>query len=199
VKKKGIAFFDFDGTITFKDTLLEIIRFHKGSGGLYAGLLKISPWLLAMKLKIVSNQAAKEQLLAHSFKGLSCEDFQKVCDAFIKTELPKLIRSAALEKIKQFQKQDIPVVIVSASAENWLEGWCKEYNLICIASQLEKKDNTITGKISGKNCYGEEKVNRIKEKFNLAEYENIYCFGDTKGDKQMLSLATFVFYKPFRN
>lgn len=199
MKKKGIAFFDFDGTITFKDTLLEIIKFHRGAGRLYAGLLKISPWLLAMKLKIVSNQAAKEQLLTHFFKDLSFEDFQKVCDSFAKIHLPQLIRPTALEKIRQLQKQDIPVVIVSASAENWLKSWCNDYGLICIATQLEKKDNFLTGKIAGKNCYGEEKVNRIKEKFNLDDYENIYCFGDTKGDKPMLSLATLGFYKPFRN
>lgn len=199
MKKKGIAFFDFDGTITFKDTLLEIIKFHRGAGRLYAGLLKISPWLLAMKLKIVSNQAAKEQLLTHFFKDLSFEDFQKVCDSFAKIHLPQLIRPTALEKIRQLQKQDIPVVIVSASAENWLKSWCNDYGLICIATQLEKKDNILTGKIAGKNCYGEEKVKRIKEKFNLDDYENIYCFGDTKGDKPMLSLATLGFYKPFRN
>lgn len=198
MKKKGIAFFDFDGTITFKDTLLEIIKFHRGARGLYTGLLKISPWLVAMKLKMVTNQAAKERLLTHFFKDLSIGDFQNICDEFTNSYLPRLIRPAALEKIKQLQERDIPVVIVSASAENWLQGWCNQYGLICIATKMETKGNILTGKIAGKNCYGEEKVTRIREMFNLAEYENIYCFGDTKGDKPMLSLATSSFYKPFR-
>ncbi len=37
-----IAFFDFDGTITRKDTLFEIIRYQKGPLALYAGMLLLS-------------------------------------------------------------------------------------------------------------------------------------------------------------
>ena len=66
---KKIAFFDFDGTITTHDTLLEFIRFCKGSAGLYAGFLCKSPWIVAHKAKIISNQSAKEQVLRFFFRG----------------------------------------------------------------------------------------------------------------------------------
>jgi phosphoserine phosphatase len=29
-------------------------------------------------------------------------------------------------------------------------------------------------------------------------YDEVYAYGDTKGDKPMLELATFKFYRPFR-
>jgi phosphoserine phosphatase len=67
-----------------------------------------------------------------------------------------------------------------------------------IASRMEVKDEMITGKIDGRNCHGEEKKRRIQEAFDLSAYQEIYCYGDTKGDKPMLSLATSAFYKPFR-
>jgi HAD superfamily hydrolase (TIGR01490 family) len=199
VKKKAIAFFDFDGTITFKDTLFEIITFQNGKAGLYRGLLAVSPWLLAMKLKIITNQVAKERLLSYFFKGMPAKDFQHLCDRFSGERLPALIRPGAFREIERLKKEDIPVVIVSASPENWISGWCKENNLICIATRLEETGNILTGKIAGKNCHGMEKVRRIREKFDLSAYTDIFCFGDTKGDKPMLSLATFAYYKPFRS
>ena len=48
-----------------------------------------------------------------------------------------------------------------------------------------------------KNCYGIEKVNRINEVINLKEYLNIYAYGDSNGDKQMLKIATHAYYKYF--
>jgi len=97
------------------------------------------------------------------------------------------------------KKEEVTVVVVSASPENWISGWCKENNLVCIATRLEETDNILTGRIAGKNCYGIEKVSRIREKFDLSAYTDIFCFGDTKGDKPMLSLATSAYYKPFRS
>lgn len=197
--RASIAFFDFDGTITFKDTLFEIIKYQKGSRALYAGLVKISPWLVAMKLKIISNTAAKQKMLSYFFGDMPLDVFQTGCENFISEKLPDLIRQNALEKIKEYQQKDIPIVVVTASAENWVAAWCKAQNIACIATKLEVKHAKITGKIHGRNCYGEEKVRRIKEAYDLEEYNEIFCYGDTKGDKPMLSLATFAYYKPFRN
>ncbi len=36
------------------------------------------------------------------------------------------------------------------------------------------------------------------EHWNLKEYEEIYVYGDSSGDKPMMELATKSFYKPFR-
>lgn len=197
--KKGIAFFDFDGTITTRDTLLEIIKFQKGEFEFYRGFLLLSPYLVAMKLKILSNQAVKEKVLRYFFKGMSAEQFQKKCTEFSEKVLPNLIRSGALEMIDELRQKNFDIIIVSASPNNWFEDWCKKNHVQYISTKLEVINGKITGNINGKNCHGEEKVNRIKQCYNLAEYETIYCFGDTKGDKPMLKLATHAVYRPFRN
>jgi phosphoserine phosphatase len=56
----------------------------------------------------------------------------------------------------------------------------------------------ITGKIKGKNNHGEQKAMNIRELWNLNEYEEIYAYGDSPGDRPMMDLATKSFYKPFR-
>jgi phosphatidylglycerophosphatase C len=67
-----------------------------------------------------------------------------------------------------------------------------------IATRLEVKNNQLTGNIYECNCHGEEKVRRIMQNFRLTEYDTILAYGDSSGDKPMLSLATAPHYKPFR-
>lgn len=195
---RSIAFFDFDGTITTKDTLLEIFKYRHGKTKFYLGFLLNSPFLVAYKAGIISNQLAKERTLKHFFGGMKADDFNGFCEQFAREIIPSLIRKKALKEIDQLKQAGAEVVIVSASPENWLQPWCTTLNLPLLATQLEVNNNKITGKIKGINCHGEEKARRIKEVYDLSAYKEIYCYGDTSGDKPMLSLATHAFYQPFR-
>ena len=195
---RKIAFFDFDGTITSKDTMLEVIKYQKGKAGFYAGFFFNLPLMIALKLNVVSSQFAKEKMLAYFFRGMEEEEFQSACDLFSTCELAAMIRPAAITEIEKLKKAGFKIVVVSASAENWVKKWCRDAGVELISSRLEVKDGLITGKLRGLNCNGEEKAVRIQSAYNLSEYDEIYCYGDTKGDQQMLALATKAFYKPFR-
>jgi HAD superfamily hydrolase (TIGR01490 family) len=195
--KKRIAFFDFDGTITQKDTLLEFIKYSKGELGFYFGFLINSPYLIAYKLKIISNQKAKEKVLRFFFRRTPLEQFQQQCNDFTENKLPDLIRPKATEEIKKLQSIGAELVIVSASPQNWIAAWAESLQLKLIATRLEIRNQKITGKIEGLNCHGEEKVRRIKELYSLADYDEIYTYGDSKGDRPMLQLGTASFFRPF--
>jgi phosphatidylglycerophosphatase C len=193
-----IAFFDFDGTITTKDTLLEFIRFYKGSFRFYMGFLIYSPYLVAYKLKIIPNYVAKQKMIQFFFKGESIENFAMQCTSFSQKILPALIRPKAMREVELLKRKDVTIVIVSASAENWIKDWADKNGLHLLGTRLETDGKQITGKFNGKNCYGNEKVCRIQERYNLADYAEILCYGDSAGDKEMLQLGTFRFYQPFR-
>lgn len=195
---KRIAFFDFDGTITTKDSLLEFIKFYKGTGFFYFGFLLYSPYVVAYKLGIIPNYVAKQKVLQFFFKGDSMEQFTAGCKKFAQTVLPSLVRPKALKEIERLKALDTTIVVVSASAENWISDWTAQNGLNLIGTLLETGNGKITGKINGKNCYGDEKASRIKAQYNLIDYAEVYCYGDSGGDKAMLQLADFRFYKPFR-
>ena len=195
---KPIAFFDFDGTITTKDSFLEFIKFYRGTRRFYVGFLLHSPFLVAFKLKLIPNYTAKQKILAHYFKGENIKRFQSQCDLFAREVLPSLFRPKALVEIDRLKNAGVRVVIVSASAENWIKAWADRENLELLGTRLEVSDEMITGRIAGKNCYGEEKVCRIKEAINLEAYDDVYAYGDSSGDKEMLAIARHAFYKPFR-
>ncbi|HUR11130.1 MAG TPA: HAD-IB family hydrolase [Flavitalea sp.] len=196
--KRRIAFFDFDGTITYRDTLLELIRFHAGNFSFYFGFILYAPLIVAMKLKLLSNQTAKEKVIGYFFGRMPLEKFDILCEAFAREALPSLVRNKASHEIRILQEKGAQVVVVSASPENWVKRWCDSTGVVCISSRLEISNDRLTGKLLGKNCHGDEKVSRIKEKFNLADYDEILCYGDTKGDYPMLQLGTIQFFKPFR-
>jgi len=195
---KKIAFFDFDGTITTKDTLLEVIKHQKGKAAFYTGFLLNAPTLAGLKLKLVSNQAAKERILRHFFKGMPLADFQQACDHFIDETLPAILRPGALEEMKRLKADGFEIVVVSASPENWIKKWADANGIGLIATKLQLSGDKLTGYIDGTNNNAEEKAMRIRTEFDLSEYGEIYCYGDSGGDKAMLALGTKAFYKPFR-
>lgn len=80
--KREIVVFDFDGTLTTKDTLLEFIKFSHGKFSFYMGLLLNSPILIAYKLKIYPNWKAKQALFTYFFHGISYSEFQMLCIDF---------------------------------------------------------------------------------------------------------------------
>lgn len=195
---KRIAFFDFDGTITTHDTLLEFIKFSHGTPKFYLGFLLHAPWLLAYKGGLITNQKAKEKILSWFFGGLPLSRFQETCRRFSETALPALLRRGAMEEIGQLRESGATIVVVSASPGNWIEAFAGKIGADLIATRLEIKDEKLTGRIEGNNCYGQEKVARIREKYDIAAYDEVRAYGDSKGDLPMLKLAKQEFYKPFR-
>jgi HAD superfamily hydrolase (TIGR01490 family) len=194
---KIICFFDFDGTITKKDTLIDFIQFAFSKPTYYFGLFRLTPMLMAYIFKFISNHIAKEKLISYFFKGWVFDRFQAIADQYAITQIDKIVRPKAIEKIAWHQAQNHKIVIVSASMESWLKKWTQKHNIDLISTYLEIKDGKLTGQFSTKNCYGIEKVNRIKEQYKLSEYDCIYAYGDSSGDKEMLRLADMSYYKLF--
>jgi phosphoserine phosphatase len=60
---------------------------------------------------------------------------------------------------------------------------------------LEVQKDVLTGKIDGRNCYGRQKEARIREAINLADYSIVVAYGDTRGDKEMLAMASEAHYR----
>ncbi|PZR05826.1 MAG: HAD-IB family hydrolase [Flavobacterium psychrophilum] len=195
--KKGLALFDFDGTLTTKDTLLEIVKYQKGELFFYFGFFLLSPVMVLYKLKLIKNWRAKEIMLGFFFGGDSIDKFQRKCEDFVAYKLHAILRPEAIKKLKEHLANNDRVVVVTASSYNWVAPWCKAMNVELIATQLQVKDNHLTGKLETRNCYGVEKANRINAFLNLADYSPVYAYGDTRGDKEMLALAEFPFYRKF--
>lgn len=194
-----LTLFDFDGTITTDDSLIKFIRFVVGDVKTVFGMLLLSPMLITYKLKLIPNYKAKQWMLSYFFKGMKEQQFLKVAEEYSLKHIDTILRPKAMEKIAWHKEKGHKVVVVSASIECWLKPWCEKNDLDLIATKIEISDGLVTGRFLTKNCYGIEKANRVKEVYDLNDYDYIYAYGDSRGDKELLELSDENFYKPFRD
>lgn len=192
---KQIVAFDFDGTLTTKDTLIEFIRYACGTRAFIFGFLRYAHLLVLMKLGLYPNWKAKQKVFAHFFGGMRIEEFDGLCQRFAKDN-QHLLRPKGVEAIQQAMDEGAEVLIVSASIDNWVREMITDP--VIIGTQIEIKDGLLTGRFLTKNCYGQEKVNRILALYPHRSEYHLTAYGDSRGDKELLAFADESHYKPFR-
>jgi HAD superfamily hydrolase (TIGR01490 family) len=192
-----LVLFDFDGTLTRRDSLLDFLKYAVGSYNFYKGLVRLLPMLVAYGLRIISNNVAKERLIEHFLAGWDTARFETVADDYSKHCIDNILRPEAFARLKHHVASGHRVAIVSASMEDWLRAWCRFHRVELIATRLERDGPRLTGRFATKNCYGPEKVARVRVHFDLETFNEIYAYGDSSGDREMLALATKPFYRSF--
>lgn len=196
----NIAVFDFDGTLTTKDTLLPFLSWTHDLKDLMLGSVKQGPAIVSYLTGNCSNHWIKEKLLTQFYKGWPVEKFRTVATEYAHGILPTLIDPEALERLKWHQLQGHSVIILSAALYPYLSSWAKTVQVgHVLATRVEMQQGRITGKLKGKSCYGVEKVNQLKLLLgSLGDYY-IYAYGDSKGDREMLAIADEPYYRKFGN
>lgn len=192
---KKIYAFDFDGTLTTRDTLVEFIRYACGNRAFCWGFLCYSPLLILMKLGYYPNWKVKQQVFSYFFKGMPYEEFAQLGRLFA-LDRQHLLRPKGVEMVKKAQAEAAEVLIVSASIDNWVQPFFPQVKVV--GTQVEVKDGRLTGRFLTKNCYGQEKVNRILAIYRHRQEYELIAFGDSRGDKELLAFADEAHYKPFR-
>lgn len=198
VKPPILAIFDFDGTLTRRDTLLPFLRMFAGRWQFWWGLIVISPILAGYALKLITNWQAKNKLLTHFLAGVKSEKLHQFSQNFALKEISKLLRSEAVKRLRWHQQQGHQTILISASLEAYLVPWAKSMGIQqIIGTQLEVENGYLTGRILGKNCYGPEKVKRLKELRGDLSLYDLYVYGDSLGDKELLKIADHSYYRTF--
>ena len=195
-KDLSIAFFDFDGTITSKESFSRFILFTQSKTRLISYFILLLPKILLYYLKIISDETLKQKVLFYFFKGYSIKQIEKWSHVFQKN-IHKWTKKESVLRINWHLKKGHKVCVVSASPDFYLEQWCKNLNIDLICTEVKYESNTCNGHFKFPNCKGEEKVRRINLKYDLDQYETIYAYGDSKADKPMLSLAHYQYYRYF--
>ena len=185
---KNLVLVDFDKTLYKKDSLLEFTKFYKGTFHFYIGLFYFLPYLFQWKLGIITNEHAKKKFISYFFKNENYNDFLAKGNQFADHYIQKNINTKIWNFLLQHKKNNDDIYIVTASFSEWIIAWSSKNNIQIIATIPEQKNNTLTGDFVTKNCYGAEKVTRIKLEIQLESYEKIYVYGAGKGDREMLQL-----------
>jgi phosphatidylglycerophosphatase C len=199
--EQGLIVFDFDGTITTKDTFALFLRYYAGFFPWLGNIIRLLPIFAAYKFGRIDRHAVKAAVIKRFFSGRSAEDVEARAARFAKDIIPPLIRPAA-QTCFDAKKADIEsLYICSASIAPYLRHWAAAQGLPVeqvLAVELEKSDGILTGEIKGYNVWGANKVRRISDAFRSDKVQIKEAYGDTRGDLELLNAAEASFFKPFR-
>lgn len=203
--KPVVAAFDFDGTLTHRDTLLPFLIRSLGWPRFLRALLLSAPWLAAYALRLMSNHRAKARLLQVSLAGMRPEQAQGHAQDFVDHYLPGQWQAWGLQQLVQHQRQGHRCVIVSASPDIYLQAVATSLGVDAVlCTEMELKGGRYSGRMATPNCHGEQKVLRLQAwlRTTLGEgaLPELHAYGDTRGDLPLLHLADQAWYrgKPLR-
>jgi len=194
---QSVALFDFDGTLTHRDTLLPFLRYCLGTVAFGKVLISQAPWLLGFRAGILSNHVVKQRLLIACFKDWRLENLETLGEAYARCTLPQFILPGREAILRWHLSQGHRCYLVSASLGLYLRPWSKSFGFEgVICSEMEVSfEGLITGRLQGRNVFGPEKVVRIKQALRLDTPVVDFAYGDSRGDLEMLSLAKFAWYR----
>jgi len=115
--KPVVAAFDFDGTLTRRETLLPFLLYTLGTAAVARRALALSPTLAGYGLGLINNGIAKERVFVRCFAGMEMKVLQQEGERFAALVLPGLLRQEALHRLEWHKQQGHRCVVISASLE----------------------------------------------------------------------------------
>lgn len=190
-----IAAFDFDGTLTVRDSFMAFLMWESGAPCAALRLAQLAPAALAY-LAHRDRGRIKAAALRAFLGGKSLAWASERARAF--AEEARLLRPDALACWQDWRARGARLTIVSASPEFVVAPFAERLGAdLLIATRIETDAaGRITGALSGRNCRGPEKVVRLREAFG-PEVRLEAAYGDTAGDREMLALAKIAGMKAF--
>lgn len=196
---QSIVVYDFDGTITTKDTFALFLRYWAGTPQWALKILTLLPTFLAYGIRIIDRNEVKARVIRAFFKDAQIEHVKSRAEKFARTIIPALIRPEAMQSLQNDTKNGETVYICSASITPYLDIWAEDNGIKnVLATELEANTSAYTGSIKGWNLWGAGKTRRIEAEFHPKPVKIARAYGDSRGDFELLHTAEVSYWRPFR-
>lgn len=194
-----IIAFDFDGTITTRDTFALFLRYWAGTFRWFVNIVRLLPVFIGYKLNRFDRHYVKMRVVRQFFAGADENLLNQRAQRFAEQVIPRYIRPKALAEIESVLRGETPAYIVSASISPYLRHWARGRGFAgIIACELKFTDFRATGELDGINCWGEGKLDKISSFVHLAPVSIAAAYGDSQGDLPLLHAAKVSHWRPFR-
>jgi phosphatidylglycerophosphatase C len=190
--ERTVAAFDFDGTLTRRDTLLPFLRRTRGASRTSIAMLANSLVLArGMVTGGEERDMAKAAVLRRLLAGHDVEDLRAAADVFADVVIKRGLRPSVLERVQSHASEGHELVIVTASPELYVAPIGERLGFDAVlGTRLETDGNgRLTGRLQGRNCRGAEKVERLRAWLGSDGDVTVYAYGDSSGDRQLWEFA----------
>lgn len=199
VPKSGrpVVAFDFDGTLTVRDSFTAFLRWR--AGPVRYALRMANLGFAALRYVIDKDRGRIKAAAAREFlRGLSRSALEADARRFAESQAAALLRPDALAVWREWRAKDAFIVIVTASPSVVVRPFAERLGadeLIGTELAYDAQDR-VTGDFATPNCRGPEKVVRLEARFGDG-LRLAAAYGDTGGDREMLAIAETRGYRVF--
>ena len=193
VTEVTVAAFDFDETLSRRDSVVPFLRRLAGTRSLAVKLVarthRIGPALARRdrdRLREIATQLV--------FASRSIDEVERHAESFGDELARRGMRADTVARLQWHRQAGHRVVIVSASYEHYLRIVARSLGVDeVLATRLEVVDGRCTGFLDGPNCRGTEKVRRLHAWLDAEglrrDAVTIWAYGDSAGDRELLADA----------
>lgn len=187
---RGVAAFDFDGTLVPGDSLPRYLARLLGRRRFMSVLFTSWP-RMASAYRSAGRDGAKAALLLRAVADVEVDRAVEVGESFARV-LAYEVRPNMAERIEWHREQGHGLVLVSASLGLYLIPFGKLFGFDeVIATALEVgPDGRLTGRLRGANVRAAQKAVLLREHIGSGPV-TLWAYGDSRGDTEMLAMADF--------
>jgi phosphatidylglycerophosphatase C len=198
IEDRPVVAFDFDGTLTVRDSYTAFLKWRAGPKRYRAGMIRLIPAALAY---LVHRDRGRIKIAAtrEYLRGVPRETLEADARRFAEQYSRSLLRPDAVATWKRWRGEHVRLVIVTASPDLIVAPFARGLGAdALLGTQLAfDAQDRVTGAFEGLNCRGPEKIVRLKAAFG-PDVELKAAYGDTGGDREMLAAAELPGYRVFK-
>jgi len=186
---RPLVAFDFDGTLTWRDSFLTFLAWRYGRARYLLGMARLAA--AALDFSRSRNRTQLKTALTREFlTGEKHAELLMAADRFAARHSRRLLRPDAVKCWRTWQKDNARLVIVTASPQFLVAPFGRGLGAeMVIGTNLEfTRAGIATGRLDGPNCRSAEKVARLQAVFGV-DVRLEAAYGDSDGDVAMLALA----------
>lgn len=192
-----IVAFDFDGTLTIRDSFTAFLKWRAGPIRYAVGMLRLFPAALSYLVR-PDRGRIKAAAVRVFLKGTPRARLEAEARAFAEQQSHNLLRPDALAAWTRWRQERVRLVIITASPDLVVSPFARGLGAdILIGTKLAfDPQDRVAGGFATPNCRGPEKVKRLKAEFGERLVIRA-AYGDTGGDREMIAAAEIKGYRVF--
>lgn len=201
--RRVVAAFDFDGTITDRDTLVPFLVRAFGRARVAATFATLPLTGLGWLARLVPIDTFKRRVLRRLVAGVPAERLRALGEAHTRA-VWRWLRVDAVNRIEWHRAQGHRLVLVSSTLDLYLAIVARDLgfdDLLCTRLAVARGADGVerfTGGLDGADCTGAEKLRRLQALVGDLGDVDLHAYGDSAGDRELLAAADHAHFRPFR-
>jgi phosphatidylglycerophosphatase C len=185
-----LVVFDFDHTLTDRETLSRFLLTCLPLRRVVLALSILPLLLIGFWMRWGWREGFKRACLHAFLRGLPEEEFLRLASQYSERTLPKSLRPEMKRRLNTILAADQEVWLISGSLSAYLTPFAKTLGISAVLAcdMAVGKDGRLTGGLQGGNCWGPEKLRRLRL-LERSPHRPLIMYGDSAGDRQLLEVA----------